>query len=370
MRLIHCADFHLGSPLTALGDKADERHRELMLSFERVCRLSNEKSADFLLICGDLFDSVSVSQTIISDVFSALAAVRAQVVIIPGNHDYYAPGTPLAAADIPENVHIFTERSEWMDFPQQKTRIWGSGFGGSHKSESALAGFEAPDSSEISVAMLHGDLGASSDYAAFSEEELAASALDYAALGHIHRRREIASAGRTRYAYCGCPEGRGFDETGKCGVYCIDITKFSFFSEFIPISSREFRVIEVDISQARNDSDAAKICSQAVETQGGDYRRHYYKLVLCGRLSPDIHIDEAAVALRLSESLYYVKCENCVSVAYDIDALSQETTLRGIFARRVAEMLAAADENDRKAIMRAAELGLQAFESDITLRKG
>ena len=47
---------------------------------------------------------------------------------------------------------------------------------------------------------------------AFSEKE---KNIDYLALGHVHEYRSGQLDGRGVWAYSGCPEGRGFDETGK-----------------------------------------------------------------------------------------------------------------------------------------------------------
>ena len=51
--------------------------------------LALERKVDLLLIAGDLFDTTQVTQTSIKEVVNALKLFHGQVLVIPGNHDYY-----------------------------------------------------------------------------------------------------------------------------------------------------------------------------------------------------------------------------------------------------------------------------------------
>lgn len=82
---------------------------------------------------------------------------------------------------------------------------------------------------------LHGEVGVpSSRYDPVSEEELAASGLDYAAFGHVHAFSGLRRAGDCFYAWPGCPEGRGFDETGEKGVIIADVERGGVKLRFAP----------------------------------------------------------------------------------------------------------------------------------------
>jgi exonuclease SbcD len=60
MRFIHCADIHLDSPLRGLevyaGAPANEMRRATRRAFARLVDLALERSVDFVLIAGDIFD--------------------------------------------------------------------------------------------------------------------------------------------------------------------------------------------------------------------------------------------------------------------------------------------------------------------------
>ena len=58
IKLLHCADIHLGSPLAGLpADMREERRRELRATFGRMADYASEGGFAGILICGDAFDS-------------------------------------------------------------------------------------------------------------------------------------------------------------------------------------------------------------------------------------------------------------------------------------------------------------------------
>ena len=59
MKILHCADLHLDSKMTANLDKekAKERKGEILRTFERMIRYAEEQEIAVILIAGDLFDT-------------------------------------------------------------------------------------------------------------------------------------------------------------------------------------------------------------------------------------------------------------------------------------------------------------------------
>ena len=58
----------------------------------------------------------------------------------------------------------------------------------------------------------------------------------------------MRQAGQTAWAYCGCPEGRGFDETGDKGVLVGEVSPGEAKLEFVPLCKRRYREITVDVT--------------------------------------------------------------------------------------------------------------------------
>ena len=91
MKLIHCADLHLDSPMESNlpVEKARERRTEILATFSKLVSHADENGADAILIAGDLFDSGFVTKEtteLLVSLFSSVPSCR--FVIVPGNHDY------------------------------------------------------------------------------------------------------------------------------------------------------------------------------------------------------------------------------------------------------------------------------------------
>ena len=228
LRFLHAADFHLDSPFRSLApEQAAARRRESRELLERLARHAAQVQADVVLLSGDLFDSDNAYRETAEALARTLGSIPAPVFLAPGNHDWYGPGSPYAALDWPDNVHIFsTEAPQYVEFPALKCAVWGSAFTAPHREDDPLAGFraQAPEG-WTKLAVLHGEVEGKGDYAPISKASIAGSGLDYLALGHIHQCSGLQREGNTFWAYPGCPEGRGFDETGEKGVLCLEAEK-------------------------------------------------------------------------------------------------------------------------------------------------
>ena len=65
MKIIHCADIHLDSKMSAnlTKEKARERKTELLTTFQNMVAYGAEQGVAAIIIAGDLFDTKNVSAT-------------------------------------------------------------------------------------------------------------------------------------------------------------------------------------------------------------------------------------------------------------------------------------------------------------------
>ena len=65
MKIIHCADIHLDSKMSAnlTKEKARERKTELLTTFQNMVAYGAEQGVSAIIIAGDLFDTKNVSAT-------------------------------------------------------------------------------------------------------------------------------------------------------------------------------------------------------------------------------------------------------------------------------------------------------------------
>ena len=259
IKIVHAADLHLDSAFSALtAEQAAMLRREQRRILEEIAAQAERVSADLLLLSGDLFDSDRCFGETEEALCRAFEQTRARIFISPGNHDWYGPRSPWARMKLPENVHVFTSPApEKIELPELGCTVWGAAFL-SDSADPPLAGFRA-EGDGVNIMVLHGETGTpDSKYGYISEADIAASGLDYLALGHVHKFSGVQRAGETFYAYPGCAMGRGFDETGEKGLLCGNVEKGGCSLRFTPLSGRKYEILTVDITDAEDVSAAVR----------------------------------------------------------------------------------------------------------------
>ena len=241
LTFLHAADFHLDSPFHALPpDQAAERRQEQRQLLTRLADAARQSQADLIFLAGDLFDSQRVRPETIQALYQVLEELEAEVFLSPGNHDPYTKVSPYHKFTWPSHVHFFTTPTpQRVELPQLGAVVYGGAFTASYRMDSPLAGLHAQEEGLAAFGCFHGDpASAHSRYGPIPQKEIAASGLDYLALGHLHTASGLLRAGKTWYAWPGCPEGRGFDETGDKGVYLGPWEAGRVKREFLPLARR------------------------------------------------------------------------------------------------------------------------------------
>ncbi len=362
MRILHAADFHLDSPFDGLTpEQAVQRRAEQRQILERLAELACSTRAEAVLLAGDLLDGDRVYYETVEALARTLGRIDAPVFIAPGNHDPYTGRSPYAVNAWPDNVHIFrTDRIEGVELPGLNAVVYGAAFPTDGGGESPLRDFSAPRDGKLHLMVLHADVDArqGSRYCPVSSAEIAASALDYLALGHIHTCTGVQHAGSVPWAYSGCPEGRGFDETGVKGVLCGDVQPGGRADlSFVPLCSRQYQIRELPVT-AQDDADsiAAQVLAHAAP-------RDLVRFVLTGQ-SGDAGLDLAALQARCADSFYSVSFRDRTQVRRDLWARREEENLTGLFLRCMQRKLSEAKDEDETALLqKATRFGLAALEN-------
>ena len=93
--------------------------------------------------------------------------------------------------------------------------------------------------------------------------------------------------------------------------------------------------------------------------------------MLEGSTDENYNPDSLAVAARLQDELYYIKISDHSHTAYNLNELSKENSLKGIFVRKMMEKLNSclAENNEKEAakIRNALNIGIKAFDSEVYL---
>jgi DNA repair protein SbcD/Mre11 len=370
VKILHCADVHLGAELTMLGRKAAARKAEIKRTFMKILDICQAEQVQLLLIAGDLFDNVHVENNTLEEIKNGFESLKdTMVAIAPGNHDPLTEDSPYAKRDFwPDNVIIFKSSLEHIEIERLGVRLWGGAFTGTYVTTPMLQNITVPKDDYINICVIHGELAASSqksNYNPITETQLSRSKFDYAALGHIHKQTEVLKAGDTYYAYAGCPEGRGFDELDEKGVYLGTVSKAQCRLEYRKLCQRLHIELIVDISEAVNSKTAADIILDKMKAKYGEnYSDNLYKVILEGMLEDNIGINIEDIRAALYE-VYFIKIKDHTTIKIDFDSVSSETTLRNIFMRKMLERINDGKPGEKEALNTALRLGVKAFFGEV-----
>lgn len=344
MRIIHCADVHLGSRMNKLPkDKAEERAREIRTSFERMLVYAKREGITVILLAGDIFDG---DRPFKKDKEFFYGAVRRNPDItffyLRGNHD----GNESYTEEL-ENLKLFGR--EWTSYMLGE-RVVLSGLELDGSNCISMYSSLKTDPEKLNIVMLHGQVSDGAGDGKICLPRLKNKNIDYLALGHVHSQGERRIDERGVSVYSGCLEGRGFDETGEKGfmVYDTDVREVSF----VPFAMRTVEEISIDISGTEDGYGAAQRVKSLIKCD----KKNLLRLVLTGEIK---YVDEnlaADVKSYVSDLCYFVSVKDETRLKIDYSAFKDSLSLKGEFVRLVtSEQL---DEDDRQKIL---DLGLKAL---------
>ena len=348
MKLIHCADIHLGSKMDVnlSGEKAEERRRELRASFTNLLDYAQNNGVEGVLLCGDIFDSDRPFKKDKEFFYNAIKNNPSITFFyLRGNHDGEESFT-----EVLENLKTFSRSVTTYDF--NGINISGVELG-QDNCTSVYSSLNL-DKDRLNILMLHGTAGDTSGKDKVNLTKLRNKNIDYLALGHIHTYSQGKLDERGVWAYSGCLEGRGFDEAGEKGFILLD-TEGKITAQFVPFAKRKIHIFNVDISGATDDYSAYSIVKNNINCSKKDIVR--------AEITGEISFDNADLAEEIqkrmaSENYYLFDVKDRTKRKFDISSLQGDITLRGEFIRTV---IASAYSEEEKADIISA--GLKALDS-------
>lgn len=361
LTFLHAADFHLDSPFQSLTpDQAAERRQEQRQLLSRLAAVVRDSKADLLFLAGDLFDGQRARPETLQILYHTLEELEAEVFLAPGNHDPWTPGSPYGKLTWPEHVHIFsTNAPERIPLPHLDAVVYGSAFTSLYRMDGPLESFRiAPeDRKKALFGCFHGDLSSpESRYGPITTEQIAASGLNYLALGHVHTASGLQKAGKTWYAWPGCPEGRGFDETGDKGAYLGVLEDDGRVSlDFIPLARRRYLVPQLDVT-GRDPAQALQDLMSQADPQD------ILRIVLTGERDEDNEPDLTELTALASGYFYSASVTDQTVLGQNLWTRMEEDTLTGLFLRDMRRRLDEATQEDKPVLERAIRFGLAALE--------
>lgn len=344
MRLIHCADLHLDSKMTANLDKeqAKERKAEILHTFERMVSYAAEHGVKAILIAGDMFDTRSISKTTRNTVLHTIEA-NSDIMFyyLRGNHD--SDNFLSGLSEAPANLKLF--KDAWTTYFEGDVAISGLEMTEQNKNTAPLS--LVLDATRFNIVLLHGQENDELDLKLFRNK-----GIDYLALGHVHAYKKEPLDARGTYCYPGCLEGRGFDECGEHGFVVIEIDEATreFSHEFVPFATRKLYEISVDVTGCDSTYQMAEQIQNVLQ-QSFCNSCDLIKLVLTGTLDVECEKDVANLLAKFRPQYYFVKIYDETTLKIRIEDYMLDQSLKGEYVRLIMGDSSLSDE-EKKVIIR------------------
>ncbi len=351
LRLLHTADVHLGARHADLGEAAATQRERQFAAFRVAVALAIGEHVDVVLIAGDLFDSNTQPKRSVERVaaeLKRLADASIRTVIIPGTHDCYDRSSIYRTYDLaamagsgPDDdmVTVLTPERTSVHLPACDVVVYGTVFGTKRAPHSPLRDLRVTPADETAtwhVGMVHGSLAiperTDRDDVVITKEEIAATGLDYLALGHWHSTQR-GKAGGTVYAYSGSPEPVAVNQDGAGSVLLVTIEDQAG-RRVVNIEERRVGLTRFE----KLELDAARIASQP-ELVSSLIAKADPDLVLevrlTGVLADELDVNTTEVEDQLRDSFLRIRVRDDATPALSAGSLPSPDTIAGAFIRDV-----------------------------------
>jgi DNA repair exonuclease SbcCD nuclease subunit len=333
MRLLLFSDLHLETRFAwAPPAVAGARRDALRACLRRIGELATTIAVDALCCGGDLFEQERHrpdTAAFLRETFAALDPLP--VYLAPGNHDWLAPQSLYARTEWSPNVHVFLQDRLTPATLDDGLTLWGAGHHSPTNTRGFLDDFRV-DRGGVHLGLFHGSAqGVAIEdpstvrHAPFRADQIGASGLHHALLGHYHTPRHAPD-----HTYPGNPEPLTFGEQGERGPVLVEVTGSGEVRRTVhPVAATTLADITVDLTGVRHGAQVQDRVDAALDRAGGAVR-----LTLHGEIDPDVAMDSGRLRRRPGIDAWVVRSER-VSYGYDLAALASEQTVRGQFVRDV-----------------------------------
>lgn len=334
MRLVVFGDLHLDTTFSWAPQAVARRRRaNLRSTLRNIVELAEDVDADVLCSAGDLYEHEHVTPETGRVVHELLSEAGRPVVLAAGNHDPLMPGSLYAALAWPEHVHVVeAERLAPLDLVDG-FRLWCASHRVTAGTPGFLDGFEV-EGDGIHYALFHGSeehsLARESErkqpHAPFTAEQIPRAGLQHSLVGHHHTPHD-----GEWHTYPGNPDPLAFGEDGERAAVVVDVAEDGSCTRTRRrVAVSQVADVTVDVAGATTAAEVVERAREKVADLDGEVR-----VTLEGELAADVDLQPQDLDVLSGSGRLVVPRLGPVGVAFDLDAVSEEQTVRGQFVRSV-----------------------------------
>ena len=237
MRFIHSADWQIGMTFHGFKEKSRIMMEDDRLEvIEAIGEYANTPSngIDFILVCGDMFETPRVSETLVKKTFKKIERVNKPVYVLAGNHEWngseYMFETKYFLENKPKNLHVLKAGINSVEGIPGVEIVAAPLEGKVDEIDLVKAQLDLLEpTNNIRIMAGHGSIdlimpaGARKDLIAIAtiEKALADKKINYVAMGDRHSTTKVGDTGLVWYS--GAPEPTSFTEDEQRNILVVDL---------------------------------------------------------------------------------------------------------------------------------------------------
>ncbi len=360
MKLLQTSNIYLGKSFGQACSAGDKLRAGIKSVFSRIIDLAKNEAVDLVLLPGDIFDNLDVSQNLL-DFFTSEIERLEQIpaVIIPGHNDGYektsfwdqwkiqpsSKNLHILAGPLPSSTEISIISAEISFIPSD----------GAGAIENLLRDDKTAPKPEFKIAMINtGNLESDglSEIPPQIMKDLASGGFDYIALGGNNRFRDFTPDG-LKAAFAGSPVVLSPEINGPGQVLIVDLEKNSITVR--PIETESFQWKKTNIGM-ETVADLSDLKEKILQLAGQDT---ICTVTLSGLMLLDTGFNLNQLKSELEENFFDLKFEDKTTVLPDniSEVKVQEKTILGQYLKVMVNRLNSSDENTRADLEESLKIG-------------
>lgn len=269
MKIVQSSNIYLGKSFSGTSFHGEKLRSIIKSAFTGIIDIARERSADLVILAGDTFDNLDVSQNLLDFFLEEIRRLeQTPVVIIPGSSDPFSKESfweqwrisPPAA-----NLHILADdESGMVKIPEISCMINGYPSTRVGILKSWPEGLDRDKKYDYHIAVIYGDVSAADDVEfPVSYERLSSSPFEYIALGGRTGCARMIEGGM-KAAYSGAPVTLSPDWNDSGFVLLTELEGESVKVEQVPLEGVKWNEVKISMDTIANIDDLKSLINKYV----------------------------------------------------------------------------------------------------------
>jgi DNA repair exonuclease SbcCD nuclease subunit len=237
MKFIHTADWQIGMTFHGFKEKSRSAMEDDRIEvIEAIGDFANNAAngIDFVLVCGDIFETPRVSETLVKKTFKKIERIKKPVYVLAGNHEWngseFMFTTKYFLENKPTNLHVLQAGINAVEGVTGVEIVAAPLEGKEDLIDLVKAQIDLLEpTNSIRIVAGHGSIdaimpaGGRKDLIALApiEKALADKKIHYVAMGDRHSTTKVGDSGAVWYS--GAPEPTAFTEDDQRNVLAVEV---------------------------------------------------------------------------------------------------------------------------------------------------